>query len=152
MGRLCLQRGVGGKGLGSLEHRFVIGRNEAGFDRGARPRPAFEQSALDQQKIDALAGREMRSCFALGLKFNLDAGARRSERRSRAAARATQTSNDVKSCQMSTGFSPRQHERCAIEVERVDHHEIVVMAEILNGQSVGIDQAVSLRRDFCGYA
>jgi hypothetical protein len=42
MRRLRLQRGVGGKRLGSLEHQFVIGKDEAGFDRGARPRPAFE--------------------------------------------------------------------------------------------------------------
>src|SRR5277367_645838 len=42
----------------------------------------------------------------------------------------------------------RQHEWRAIEIERVDHHEIVGMAEIFNGQPVGIDEVPSLRRDF----
>src|SRR5579864_8719559 len=31
-----------------------------------------------------------------------------------------------------------QHERPAVEIERMNHHQIVVVAEIFNGQSVGI--------------
>src|SRR5580704_7848830 len=41
-----------------------------------------------------------------------------------------------------------QNQRCAMEVERVDHHEIVVLAEIFNGQPVGIDQAARPCGDF----
>ena len=54
---LRLQHGIGGNGLGRLRDRLVVGGDEARFDRGLRPRPAFEQAALDQQQIRALAGR-----------------------------------------------------------------------------------------------
>ena len=57
MRRLRLQYGVGGNSLGGFQDLLVIGRDEAGFDRGLGPRPAFEQAALDQQQVRALAGR-----------------------------------------------------------------------------------------------
>ena len=56
MRRLRLQRRVGGECLRRLQDRLVIGGDKAGFDRGLRPRTAFEQAALDQQQIGALAG------------------------------------------------------------------------------------------------
>ena len=124
MRRLRLQHRVGGDRLGSLQHLFVVGRNEAGLDRGARASPAFEQPALDQQQIDALREDGM--------------GAQSKDQEaevSRAAAMATQASNAVESCQISAGFSSRQHQRRAVEIERVDHHQIVVMAEIFNGRA-----------------
>src|SRR3984957_17680928 len=48
------------------------------------------------------------------------------------------------------GLFARQHQRCAMKIERVDHHEIVVLSEIFNGQPVGIDQAAGPCRDFRG--
>ena len=42
--------------LGGLAHRRVVGADQAGFDRGLRLGAAFEQAALDQQAIGALAG------------------------------------------------------------------------------------------------
>ena len=54
---LRLQRRVGGDGLRRLGDRLAVGGDEAGLDRRLRPRPAFEQAALDQQEIGAFAGR-----------------------------------------------------------------------------------------------
>src|SRR5215475_9028715 len=34
----------------------------------------------------------------------------------------------------------RQHQRRAVQVERMDHHQIIRQAEILNGQSVAVEQ------------
>jgi hypothetical protein len=56
MRRLRLQRGVGGNAFGRLEYRFAVRSDKARFDRGLCPRTAFEQAALDQQDIRALAG------------------------------------------------------------------------------------------------
>src|SRR6478736_732055 len=38
------------------------------------------------------------------------------------------------------GLCPRQDQRHAVELERMDHHQIVGVAEIFNGQTASIDQ------------
>ena len=50
-----LQHGVDGNGLGGLQHRLAVGDDEASLDRSLGAGPAFEQSALDQQQVRALA-------------------------------------------------------------------------------------------------
>ena len=54
--RLRLQPGVSRDHFRGLLNWLVVGDDEPGVDRGARPRPALEQAALDQQNIRALAG------------------------------------------------------------------------------------------------
>ena len=54
---LGLDHRIFGDRLRWFRHLLVIGSDEAGLDRRARPCPAFEQAALDQQYILALAGR-----------------------------------------------------------------------------------------------
>ena len=94
MGRLRLQDGVGSDRLGSLQNLLVIGRDETGFDRRARASPAFEQSALDQQQIDAFAGRgHFDNSFGLSVSWTPSCP----------AASRTQVSNAVRSCQISAG-------------------------------------------------
>ena len=39
------------------------------------------------------------------------------------------------------GRLPWRHQRAAVQIERMNHHEIVAQAEILDGQSVSVDQA-----------
>ncbi len=63
---LCLQHGVIRDDLGRFCDLLVIGDDEPGLDRGARPRPALEQAALDQQEIDAFAGSGHASLMRLG--------------------------------------------------------------------------------------
>ncbi len=57
--RLGLDHRVLRDGFRGLYHLLVVGGDEAGLDRRARPRPALEQAALDQQNIRALAGGDM---------------------------------------------------------------------------------------------
>ena len=63
MRRLRLQHGVDRNALGWFQDRLVIGGDEARLDRGLRAGAAFEQAALDQQHVRALAGQE--GCLAL---------------------------------------------------------------------------------------
>jgi hypothetical protein len=49
------QFGIGGDQLGGLQHRPAVGGHAAGVDRGAGAGAAFEQAALDQQHVHALA-------------------------------------------------------------------------------------------------
>src|SRR5579872_699274 len=51
-----IEGGIGGNGCGCLEDRSAVGRDKTRLDRRLRPRPALEQSALDQENIDAFAG------------------------------------------------------------------------------------------------
>ena len=103
MGGLRLQYGVRGNAFGWLENRFVIRGDEARFDRGLCPGPAFEQAAIDQQQIGALAGR---AHVAVGAgQGQFDAGARAGAAR-RPAAMRTHVSKAVRSCQMSAGILP----------------------------------------------
>src|SRR5579872_7597898 len=99
MRRLRLQDCVGSNRLGGLLDRFVVGRNKASLDRRAGPGAAFEQAALDQKNIDAFLVLLGRWHAALESRKYQEA------EESRAAAMATQTSNAVKSCQMSSGSS-----------------------------------------------
>ena len=99
MRRLRLQHGVDGNGLGWLHDQPVVGRDEARFDRGLRPRSALEQAALDQQHVRALAGRG----HAPVAPGQVQLFARVRATACRPAAIRTQVSNAVKSCQMSTG-------------------------------------------------
>src|SRR5690242_16170246 len=46
------------------------------------------------------------------------------------------------------GFCPRQYQRHAVELERMDHHQIVGVAEIFNGQTVSIDEPAVASLDF----
>jgi len=57
MCRLGLDHRVFRDGLGRFCHRLVVRGDEPGLDRRARPRPALEQAALDQQQIDPFARR-----------------------------------------------------------------------------------------------
>src|ERR1700678_4536461 len=57
MRRLRAEFGVGGDKLGGFQHRSVVGDDQTGFDRGLGAGPAFEQPALDQQQVRALAGK-----------------------------------------------------------------------------------------------
>ena len=43
----------------------------------------------------------------------------------RPAASTTQASNEVRSCQMIGGRLPRRHQSSTVQIERVDHHQIV---------------------------
>ena len=53
------QFGIGGDQLRGLHHGPAVGRHAAGVDRGAGAGAAFEQAALDQQHVHALAGRSL---------------------------------------------------------------------------------------------
>ena len=133
---LRLQHGVGGDGLRRFCDRLVVGDDEAGLDRRARPRPALEQAALDQQDVGALAGRRVMVAAAWPSVSPMRAAMARDPPR-----RRTQVSNAVRSCQMSAGACARRHQRAAVQIERVDHHQIVGQAEILHRQSLRVDQA-----------
>ena len=54
---LRLQLGVKRDGLGGLCNGLAVGHDKARFDGSLRPRAAFEQAALDQQNVSALADR-----------------------------------------------------------------------------------------------
>ena len=43
------------------------------------------------------------------------------------------------------GRLPWRHQRAAVQIERMNHHQIVGQSEILDGQAVRIDQAAILR-------
>ena len=95
---VLLQNGVGRQDLGWFLDLPVIGADEPGIDRGARPRPALEQAALDQQHVHALAARSLAvvpvsQCQSDLRQFDLPVA--------RSAASATQASNEVRSCQIS---------------------------------------------------
>ena len=55
---------VGGDGFRGFCHRLAVGNHKPGVDGRARPCPAFEQAALDQKHIRALA----RSRFVLAFR------------------------------------------------------------------------------------
>ena len=135
--RLRAQRGVNWNSLGRLQHRPVIGHDQARFDRGLRARPAFEQPALDQQQVRALAGTGS-AWFALG-QVQPDAGAR--VMASRSAAIRTQVSKAVQVMPDVGGRMLWRHQRAAVLIEGMDHHQIVGQSEILDGQTLRIDQA-----------
>ena len=80
----------------AFSDRLAVGGHAAGLDRRARAGPAFEQAALDQQHVRALAGRG----FAVA---RLSAKVSSICRAARSAARRTQASNEVRSCQISAG-------------------------------------------------
>src|SRR5439155_17787573 len=96
---LRLQHGISGDALGRLHDPLVIGRDETRFDRGLRPGPGFEQAALDQQCVRALAGRGHAPLALCEVQLEARAGADTI----RSAAMRTQLSNAVKSCQTSAG-------------------------------------------------
>src|SRR6266576_309496 len=75
--------------FGWLQHRFVIGHDQARFDRRLRPGPAFEQTALDQQQVRALAVRGHVAVAARQVQFD----ARACAEACRPAAMRTQLSN-----------------------------------------------------------
>src|SRR5258705_1923262 len=99
MGGLRMQHGVRVDALGRLHALLVIGRDETRFDCRLRPGPAFEQAALDQQCVRALAGRGHAPLALCHVQLEARAGAEAV----RSAAMRTQLSNAVKSCQMSAG-------------------------------------------------
>src|SRR3954454_2424620 len=49
------QFGVRRNGLRWLGHQLAVTDDQTGFDRGPRAGPAFQQAALDQQNVGALA-------------------------------------------------------------------------------------------------
>ncbi len=100
MRSLRLQHGIGGNALGWLHDLLVIGRDETCFDRGLRPCPAFEQTALDQQQVRAFAGGGFAAAFLR--QVQLDAG-KAGDAAKCSAASLTQASNVVRSRQMSAG-------------------------------------------------
>jgi hypothetical protein len=55
MRRLGLQHGIHSNAFGWFRDRPAVSRDEARLDRGLRAGAAFEQAALDQQYIRALA-------------------------------------------------------------------------------------------------
>src|SRR5882757_425203 len=81
--------------LRCLQNLLAAGDHEAGLDRGAGAGAAFEQAALDQQHVRALAQRG----FAVVLVSHVQPVLPDV----RPAARTTQASNEVRSCQMSDG-------------------------------------------------
>src|SRR5260370_39283507 len=99
VGGLPLQHCIRSDALGRLNALLVIGRDETRFDCRLRPGPAFEQAALDQQCVRALAGRGHAPRALCHVQLEARAGAEAV----RSAAMRTQPSNAVKSCQMSAG-------------------------------------------------
>ena len=68
MGRLGGQCGVGRDDVGGFCNHLAVGQHEPGLDRRPRPRPAFEQPALNQQHVRArLRGAGSPRLFFMGL-------------------------------------------------------------------------------------
>ena len=85
-------------------------------------------------------------CASLG-QGQLDARAGAAP--SRSAAMRTQVSKRGQVMPEIGGRLPWRHQRAAVQLERMNHHQIVAQSEILDGQAVGIDQAAILLF-YCG--
>ena len=131
------QFGIGGDHLRRFQHGPAVGGHAAGVDRGAGAGAAFEQAALDQQHVHALAGRSFAVvlCQPMSVRFASVRFAGGAIRRKRdAGLERGEIVPDIRRP------LPRRHQSSTMQIERVDHHEIVGQAEIFHRQSVIVDQ------------
>ena len=129
------QCGVGGDDFGGFCHRLAVGQTTSPASIAARARARLSNRPRSTSSTSArLRGARVRSrLFVKALNPIC--------RAPRSAARRTQASNEVRSCQISAGAIRRRHQWAAMQVERVDHHEIVGQSKILHGKSLRVDQA-----------